>query len=278
LAAHRRARGLPASSFAWGLWRQLGGATTDELSEVDRGRMARSGFVALSEEEGLELFDLALGLNRALVLPVRLDTPVLRTLARAGGLPAMLRDLVRIEQRPLQSSGESLALRLQAMPTNERGEAVLAIVREEVATVLGHGHARAIDPHTAFKELGFDSLSAVELRNRLVAITDLPLPSTIVFEYPTAAALAEHLLGEAFPEGKQDGDLDPEELEIRRTLATIPLGRLREAGMMDALLALAGDEHEQPSRELDAEDLIDEMDVEDLMRMSFDRQEAEVEG
>lgn len=278
LAAHRQALGLPGSSLAWGLWQQLAGGSTDEFGEIDRGRMARSGFVALSEEEGLELLDCALELNRALTLPVRLDAPALRTLARAGALPALLRDLVRAEPRPREESGESLALRLQAMPAGKRGEAVLAIVREEVAMVLGHSHARAIDPFMAFKELGFDSLSAVELRNRLVAITGLSLPATIVFEQPTTAALAEHLLGEAIPDGEHGSDLDPEELEIRKTLATIPLGRLRETGLIDALLALADDEHGQRSQEGDAEELIDEMDVEDLMRMSFDRQEAEVEG
>jgi acyl transferase domain-containing protein len=278
LAAHRQALGLPGSSLAWGLWQQLAGGSTDEFGEIDRGRMARSGFVALSEEEGLELLDCALELNRALMLPVRLDAPALRTLARAGALPALLRDLVRAEPRPRDESGESLALRLQAMPAGERGEAVLAIVREEVATVLGHSHARAIDPYMAFKELGFDSLSAVELRNRLVAITGLSLPATIVFEHPTVAALAEHLLGEAIPDGEHGSDFDPEELEIRKTLATIPLGRLRETGLIDALLALVGNEHGQRSEEGDAEELIDEMDVEDLMRMTFERQEAEVEG
>ncbi|MFZ1154305.1 MAG: type I polyketide synthase [Solirubrobacteraceae bacterium] len=272
LAAHRRARGLAGSSLAWGLWQQVGGASTDELSEIDRGRMARSGFVALSEEEGLELFDCALESNRALMLPVRLDAPALRTLARAGALPALLRDLVRAhEKSPAEGTGESLTLRLQALPARERGEAALGIVRDEVATVLGHSHARAIDPHVAFKELGFDSLSAVELRNRLVAITGIGLPATIVFEYPTTAALAEHLLQEAFPDAERDGDLDPEEAEIRKTLATIPLTRLREAGLVDALLLLAGDEHGQPlSEERNAEELIDGLDVEGLMRMTFD--------
>ncbi len=280
LVAHRRAQGLAGMSLAWGLWQQVGGMSTEELSEIDRGRMARSGFIALSDEEGLELFDRALELNRALSLPVRLDPPSLRVLARAGALPALLRDLVRAhEQSPAQGADESLTLHLQALPARERDEAVLAIVREEVATVLGHSHARAIDPQMAFKELGFDSLSAVELRNRLVAITGLGLPATIVFEHPTTAALAGHLLQEALPDGEQGGDLDPEEAEIRRTLATIPLTRLREAGLMDALLVLAGDGHGQPlSEERDAEEMIDALDVEGLMRMTFDASEAEVGG
>jgi acyl transferase domain-containing protein/NADP-dependent 3-hydroxy acid dehydrogenase YdfG/acyl carrier protein len=273
LAAYRRARGLAGVSLAWGLWRQVGATSTDELSEINRARMARSGFAALSNEEGLELLDDALMTNRALALPVKLDIAALRARARAGALPALLRGVVRVAstQRQVDSAGESLALRLRALPEHERGEAVLAIVREEVATVLGHSHPRAIDPHSAFRELGFDSLSAVELRNRLVAVTGLGLPVTIIFEYPTTAALAERLLQEALPEVEQIGDTDPEEAEIRRALASIPLTRLRETGLMDALLALGSDEQTQSiPAERDAAELIDALDVEGLMRMTFD--------
>jgi polyketide synthase 12 len=274
LVAHRRARDLAGVSLAWGLWQQIGEMSTNDLSERDRARMVRSGFAPLSEEEGLELLDSALSLNRALTLPVRLDHAALRARARSGTLPALLRDLVRLaptQSSTRRSTGESLAERMRALPQQERRDAVLAIVREEVATVLGHSHARAIDPQVAFKELGFDSLTAVELRNRLVAIAGLELPATVIFEYPTTAALAEHLLGEALPEIERVGDLDPEEAEIRRTLATIPLVRLREAGMMDALLALTDDEHGQPpSEEREAADLIDALDVEGLMRMTFE--------
>jgi acyl transferase domain-containing protein/NADP-dependent 3-hydroxy acid dehydrogenase YdfG len=277
LAAYRRARGLQGVSLAWGLWEQIGSRSTGDLGEIDQGRMVRSGFAALSNEEGLELFDCALALNRALALPVRLDVAALRALARAGMLPALLRGLVRAApvQEATDGAGESLAVRLRALPAQERGDAVLAIVRQEVATVLGHSHPRAIDPHYAFKELGFDSLSAVELRNRLAAITSMVLPATIIFDHPTTAALAEHLLQETLPEVEQTGDLDPEEAEIRRTLATIPLPRLRAAGLMDALLALVDDEDGTPiSEERDAAELIDGLDVEGLMRMTFDSPDA----
>jgi NADP-dependent 3-hydroxy acid dehydrogenase YdfG/acyl carrier protein len=270
LAAHRRARGQAGISLAWGLWRQIGETSTDELSEMDRARMARSGFVALSDEEGLELLDSALSLDRPLVLPVKLDTAALRARARAGTMPALLRGLVRLAPtKGSRRTGDSLAERMRALPEHERRDAVLAIVREEVATVLGHSHPRAIDPQVAFKELGFDSLTAVELRNRLVALAGLELPATVIFEYPTTATLAEHLLGEALPEIERTGELDPEEAGIRETLATIPLARLRETGMLDALLALMDDEHGQiPSEERETADLIDSLDVEGLMRMT----------
>jgi acyl transferase domain-containing protein/NADP-dependent 3-hydroxy acid dehydrogenase YdfG/acyl carrier protein len=280
LAVHRRARGLAGVSLAWGLWQKIGETSTDDLSEMDRARMARSGFAALSDEEGLELLDSALSLNQALTLPVRLDTAALRVRARGGTLPALLRGLVRLAptQNSTRSTGESLAERMRALPAQERRDAVLAIVREEVATVLGHSHPRAIDPQVAFKELGFDSLTAVELRNRLVALADLELPATVIFEYPTTAALAEHLLQEALPEIERVDDLDPEEAEFRRTLATIPLARLREAGLMDALLALTDDEHGKlHSEEREAADLIDSLDVEGLMRMTFESPDAAME-
>jgi acyl transferase domain-containing protein/NADP-dependent 3-hydroxy acid dehydrogenase YdfG/acyl carrier protein len=281
LAAHRRARGLAGISMAWGRWEQVRGVSTDEMSELDQGRIARSGFAALSNEEGLELFDTALQLNRALALPVRLDVAALRALATAGTLPALLRGLVRVTSArgSGERASESLAARLRASPARERGDAVLAIVREQVATVLGHSHPHAIDPERAFKELGFDSLTAVELRNRLAAITGLTIPVTVIFDHPTTAALADHLLHEALPEIEQAGDLDPREAAIRRTLATIPLAHLREAGLMDALLALASDDSRQPIlEERDAAEAIDALDVEGLMRMTFDSPDVATEA
>ena len=272
LAAYRRTRGLPAASLAWGLWQQIGSRSIDDLSEMDTGRMARSGFVALSNEEGLELFDRALLLNRAVVVPVKLDAPALRALARVGALPALLGGLVRTASGSGlgDGGGESLALRLRGLAAQERNDAVLAIVRGEVATVLGHSHPGAIDPHSAFKELGFDSLTAVELRNRLMAVTGLDLPVTIIFDYPTTLALAKHLLDEALPELEQVNDPDSEETRIRVALAAIPLTRLREAGLMDALLALTSENHEAPiEAERDAADAIDALDVEGLMRLTF---------
>jgi NADP-dependent 3-hydroxy acid dehydrogenase YdfG len=273
LAAHRRARGLAGISLAWGRWQQVRGVSTDDMGELDQSRIARSGFAALSDEEGLELFDTALQLNRALALPVKLDAAALRTLATVGGLPALLRGLVRVASTrdSDERADESLALRLRALPAHERGDAALAIVREQVATVLGHSHPHAIDPEHAFKDLGFDSLTAVELRNRLVGITGLTIPVTIIFDHPTTAALAEHLLHEALPEIEQAGDLDPEEAAIRRMLATIPLTHLREAGIMDVLLALAGaGDGDSIPEERDTAELIDALDVEGLMRMTFE--------
>ena len=271
LAAYRRARGAVASSMAWGLWEQIGGVAVSQLNTTDRARFARSGFVPLANEEGLELFDLALGLEQALTIPVRLDPAVLRAQARAGALPALLRGLVRTPvQAASQSAGESLTRRLRAAPTGERSRLALDAVRGEVAAVLGYPNAQVIDPRRAFRELGFDSLTAVELRNRLSLATGLRLPASLVFDYPSAAALGDHLLLEVFPETAGEQDLEPGEADLRRAIAAIPVARLREAGLLESLLQLAGGGEPASQSAEDGGEAIDAMDIESLVRLTFD--------
>ncbi|MGW3233798.1 type I polyketide synthase, partial [Kitasatospora sp. NPDC001095] len=202
LAEQRRADGLPATSLAWGLWAEDGGMATS-LSDADVRRLARAGVAPLRSQEGLALFDGALTLERALVVPMHLD-PV--TAVGSSDVPPLLRGLVRTPRRRTAASGStaaagSLAERLLALPAARRDETVREVVRTQVAEVLGHGSAAEVDPARAFRELGFDSLTAVELRNRLNAATGLRLPATLVFDYPTPAALADfirdELVGEA---------------------------------------------------------------------------------
>ncbi|MFF7725387.1 SDR family NAD(P)-dependent oxidoreductase [Streptomyces sp. NPDC008001] len=199
-ARHRRAQGRPTVSLAWGLWEQEG-AMADALDEAGRSRMARSGVLPLSTEDGLRLFDAALASDQAVLVPVRLDTAALRN-RPAGTVPALLRGLVRGTARGTarHATTGSLGDRLAGLTRDERDEAVLELVRSEVAAVLGHSSPRAVQPAHAFQDLGFDSLTAVELRNRLTTATGLRLPATLVFDHPTPAALARHigteLLGE----------------------------------------------------------------------------------
>ncbi|MGW4059746.1 type I polyketide synthase [Amycolatopsis sp. NPDC004747] len=188
LAQHRRARGLPATSMAWGLWEQASGMT-EALDGDDHRRLGRSGLVELPTEDGLALFDAAAS---TLVVPVALDFATLR----ARGVPPLLRGLVRGGGRRAvrtAAAGGAFAKRLSGLGTEERRRFVLGTVRAQVAEVLGHGSGDAIDPRRPFGEIGFDSLTAVELRNRLTAVTGLKLPATLVFDFPTPAALADHL-------------------------------------------------------------------------------------
>ena len=196
LAQQRHAEGLPASSIAWGLWQRESGMAA-ELGEADLARLARAGIAALSDQQGLELFDTALGAESVEVLALGLDQAGLRSQAAAGVLPALLRRLVRVPAGRRSAGAGSLAAKLAALPESEREAHVLALVRTEVAAVLGHGAAERVDPDKVFKELGFDSLAAVELRNRVRELTGLRLAAAVVFDHPSAQALASHLLAKA---------------------------------------------------------------------------------
>ncbi|HXS46430.1 MAG TPA: type I polyketide synthase, partial [Solirubrobacterales bacterium] len=201
LAAARQAEGLPATSIAWGLWAQSSGMASN-LGEAEMARMQRGGVAALSNEQGLALFDTALAAEAPLVIAAApFDRAGLQAIASAGVLPPILRGLVRVPKRPRTASTGSLASKLAALSEAERADFVLELVRSETAAVLGHGSAAEIEPEKAFKDLGFDSLASVELRNRLGAVTGLRLPATLVFDYPSAAALAKYLLGEASSNG-----------------------------------------------------------------------------
>ncbi|MEV8480167.1 type I polyketide synthase, partial [Streptomyces sp. NPDC051173] len=200
LAAHRRADGLPAVSLGWGFWAERSGMT-GHLDEADVRRMRRGGISPLTSEEGLALFDTAATTAEAVLLPLRLDLPALRAQASSGVVPALLRDLLRIPTRRTveASSGADapeLWRRLANLSESERDDALRALVCTQVAAVLGHADGSSVDSERAFKELGFDSLTAVELRNRLNAATGLRLSATLVFDYPSPVVLARHLLGE----------------------------------------------------------------------------------
>ncbi|MFI0809396.1 SDR family NAD(P)-dependent oxidoreductase [Streptomyces echinatus] len=192
LAAHRRHHGLPAHSLAWGFWEQRTGLTA-HLTDADVARMARAGVRPLPTEQGLRLLDAALTSDEPLLLPVGLDLAALR---RADDVPAVLRGLVPARARRTAASGtdsSSLAGRLAALGPAARDAALLELVRTHVAAVLGHGGDMTLDPRRSFRESGFDSLTAVELRNRLGEAVGLRLPATLVFDYPDANALVGHL-------------------------------------------------------------------------------------
>ncbi|WP_329562467.1 type I polyketide synthase [Kitasatospora sp. NBC_01266] len=202
LAEHRHALGLPGTSFAWGPWDQAGGGMTAGLAGADVSRMARGGLLPLSRPEGLALLDAGIGSASAALVPLRIDLAVLRGQAAAGALAPVFRGLVRGTGRRVVGGAaagggrSALVERLAPLAEAERGRAVLELVRGAAAAVLGHGSADAVEPGRAFKELGFDSLTAVELRNRLGGATGLRLPATLVFDYPTPQLLAEYVLGE----------------------------------------------------------------------------------
>ncbi|WP_229076876.1 acyl carrier protein, partial [Actinoplanes sp. DH11] len=143
---------------------------------VERRRMARAGFPALSVVEGLAAFEAALGVDRAVVVPVKLDVGVLR---RRLPVAPVLRSLVRVSGRRVAAEGAALVDRVRGLSAGEQADVVLPVVRAQVAEVLGHAGVDAVGVGQPFTELGFDSLTAVELRNRLAVVTGLKLPATL---------------------------------------------------------------------------------------------------
>ncbi|MDQ0940762.1 type I polyketide synthase [Streptomyces sp. V1I1] len=277
LAEHRRGLGLPAQSLAWGAWEADGGML-DRLADADRARVARIGLTALSTKEGLELFDLACGTDEPAVVPVRLDVKALRqTFSRAEQVPPLLRGLVRLPRsKAVGRADQSAALRsrLAGLPEPDRRREVLVVVREHVAAVLGHPSPASVLVDRGFLDLGLDSLTGVELRNRLDVVTGLRLPSTLIFDYPSPQALADYLVQRIQPpEVAQDGPV-ADDAHVRRALAAIPVDRLRAAGVLDTLLRLArepgADSAPGPTAE-SAANTIKNMAAEDLVRLALGR-------
>ncbi|MFB9467861.1 beta-ketoacyl reductase, partial [Streptomyces cinereospinus] len=167
LAAHRRAAGLPAQSCVWGMW-SLDTGMTGHLGEAALHRLHRQGFGALSQAEGLALFDTAVASDATVPVLMRLEPAGLRAQAASGTLPAVLRALVRAPRRRADqaTAGATLADRLTRLPDEQRRPVLLDLVRREIADVLGHTSVDGVAHDRAFKDLGFDSLTAVELRNR----------------------------------------------------------------------------------------------------------------
>ncbi|MGW4057241.1 SDR family NAD(P)-dependent oxidoreductase [Amycolatopsis sp. NPDC004747] len=193
LMARRRAAGLPGVSLAWGLWEQADGLTA-HLSATDQARMSRGGVLAMTPAEALDSFDIGLAAEQALLVPIKLD---LKTLRSAGEVPHLLRGLVRASRRVTRTAAASgsggLAGKLAGRPVEEQEGVLLGVVQAEAATVLGFNAPELAQGTRGFSDLGFDSLTAVELRNRLSAATGVKLPATLVFDYPTPVALARHL-------------------------------------------------------------------------------------
>ncbi|MGP3939983.1 type I polyketide synthase [Streptomyces sp. 6N106] len=231
LAAHRRALGLPGLSVAWGLWADASGMT-GHLGDADRARMAQSGIGAMSSERALGLLDAAVRHGHPHLIAIDLDV---RALAGqpALTLPAPLRALTgggtarrtAATARPHTDWAGHLA----ALPLEEQRRTLLSLVLTHAAAALGHSDPGRIQTERGFLELGFDSLTAIELRNRLTAVTGLRLATTLIFDHPNPAALAAHLHTELAPE-----DVDP--------LAPM-LGEIDR--MESALLSVARDEAAQ---------------------------------
>ncbi|MEV6560925.1 type I polyketide synthase [Nocardia sp. NPDC051756] len=198
LAVYRRRHGMAATSIAWGLWEQAT-AMTASLTKADRERLAAGGFVPIATDDGMAMLDAAVGSGQGCVVASRIDTAVLQ---KVDTVPPMLRGMVRrtrktADTRTGQASG--LVATLTGLSPAEQGRIVLDVVRSHACAVLGHASVEAVGADDVFKDLGFDSLAAVEFRNRLKNATGLKLPTTVVFDYPSPTLLAGYIAAEIVP-------------------------------------------------------------------------------
>ncbi|MET9403790.1 SDR family NAD(P)-dependent oxidoreductase, partial [Kitasatospora sp. NPDC002965] len=212
LAVRRGAEGRPGLSVGWGLWEERS-ALTERIGGAELRRMARGGVGALSSAEGLALLDLALAGPHHYLLAARVD----RAALRADG-PALWSGLVRRSRpraaaaRPGGQAASGLLEQLATLSAAESHRLLLDLVRGHAAAVLGHSSPERIRPARPFKEIGFDSLTGVELRNRLVTATGVRLPAAMVFDYPTPEALARRLAAKAAERSPAATAADPDAL------------------------------------------------------------------
>ncbi|MCS7483121.1 type I polyketide synthase [Umezawaea endophytica] len=239
LARHRRRSGTPALSLAWGAWAQEGGMT-GTLSDADIRRMSRSGSAPLTVDQGMALFDAATSSTEPVLVPLAVNTSGARTGAVAH---PVLRGLVRGARRTAADAVVPvvpISAQLAGLDAHARHTRLVDLVRTEVAAVLAHPSPDSIGVDREFRELGFDSLTAVELRNRVADATGLRMSATLVFDYPTPTALAEHLLAELMSDvdggGKPDPLADLDRLE--RSTAVAALDDVTRTGVVTRLRRL----------------------------------------
>ena len=252
LAQYRQHRGLPGTSLAWGLWEQKTGLT-EHLSDQESARMARNGFLPIASTDGRAMFDAAIECGHPLVVPARIDTAAI---AASRTAPAITNAIARSRRHANNNEPEQrskLAAQLSGHNETEQGRIILDFVKTHVAVVLGHDSAQAIPADEPFKNLGFDSLSAVEFRNRLQTATTLKIPATMVFDYPTPKALAQYLRTQITPdhhtENTQEAELTDllirfEEIISSTALIDSTKGMLlRRFGELDRMLRGSSAEH-----------------------------------
>ncbi|MEV0361058.1 acyl carrier protein, partial [Nocardia sp. NPDC050697] len=217
------------------------------------------------------------------VVAARLDQTALKAQARTTGLAPIWRQVITTPRRvAIGGDGAAVSVlrqRLNGLSRPEQLHVVLELVRTQVALVLGHEGPDAITADRNFRDLGFDSLTAVEIRNRLNLATELRLPATLVFDYPTPDTVADHILyaitGQGF-EGEDrifEGDLS--EQKVRELLQSIPIRRLKDSGVLGTLLSISREEETQVESPNENSQSIADLDVEGLINRALYGLDAE---
>ncbi len=200
-AEYRRAAGLPATSLAWGPWAD-GGMADGAVGD----RMRRHGVIEMAPARALTALQHALDRDETTLTVADMEWKRFVLAFTSGRARPLLHDLPEARQvvegtrtaaaEDDDAGAAPLLRRLAGQPEAEQERLLLDLVRTAVAGVLGYSGPDAVEAGRAFKELGFDSLTSVELRNRLNAAAGLKLPPTLVFDHPTPTVLARHLRAE----------------------------------------------------------------------------------
>ncbi|WP_105967721.1 type I polyketide synthase [Streptomyces geranii] len=277
LARHRRRQGLTATSVAWGWWQPVTGLT-GALTDTDNTRIARTGLAPITAEHGHALLDAALELPYPAVAATPLNQRTLRANSDHGTLHPLLERLAAVggARRAATVSAPASDLRadLADLGPDARLRRLESLIGTHASAVLGLDAATPLAPDQPFRESGFDSLTALELRNRLATATGLQLPATLTYDHPTPVSLAGRLDGDLFPDSGGDGAEAPEDSRIQEAIAAIPLARLRELGLLDTLLRVAGIETD-PGDDHDSDQEIRTASLDELVAMAFSAEDAE---
>ncbi|GAA2914324.1 hypothetical protein Acy02nite_87190 [Actinoplanes cyaneus] len=254
LVVRRRAEGRPGTAIAWGPWARIGMAADEQVADLLR----RRGLTPMAPERALEAMSVAVGAGDVCVTVADVDWKRFVPVFSAARHRPLFAELAPAPELPVPAAND-----LGELDPPERARRLLRLVRDEVAAVLGHTSGNAVPAGRAFTELGFDSLTAVQLRDRLLSATGLPLSPTLVFDYPNADALAGYL-GELFAPADAQPDLS--DAEVRAALAAIPVEWLRESGLLSRLVRLApAVVGAAPEPESD----FDDMNVDDLVKLAL---------
>ncbi|MEU8517922.1 beta-ketoacyl reductase [Kitasatospora sp. NPDC048722] len=274
LAERRRADGLAATSLSWGAWAGGGMAADARAGEAAR----RTGIRPLDPAVAVAALRRAVLDTAPTTLVADVDPERFVRAFTAVRPSRLLAELPGYADPqgggPGEDSanGRELRAELAALGPARRTAALLGLVRGRAAEVLGLPGIEAVGPEKAFRDLGFDSLGAIELRNRLGAATGLDLSPTLVFDHPSPTELAAHLLGLLAGDGDAVESGDPERARLRALVESVPLERLRRSGVLDALLRLADGvpaEDGPEAEDAPEADAIDAMDLDDLVQAAL---------
>ncbi|WP_452298567.1 type I polyketide synthase [Mycobacterium simulans] len=240
LARQRHQQQLPATSLAWGFWQTLSDMTA-HLSSHDQARLARNSLAPITTDRGLAIFDAAMAYPQPNLIASPVNAAALARQARGNTLAPILSALTTARPQAAAASPDTLTARLASQTPDQQRATLTALVTATTATVLAHPDPDNLNPDRPFKDLGIDSLTALELRNALTQHTGLTLPATLTFDHPTPTALAQHLITQLTENtGDINSPTDIGDADIQRLIASIPVGRLRAEGILDLLLGMVG--------------------------------------